>query len=150
MLSSNIRISDVVHESKYPHAFWRPVDVHAFRFEPFHESFCGLSLSLLDVMNLYGVLDVLLLLREVSQELFPSSTDLFNLALILSFTCLCRGVTSGPSPEWLLRQASSFCRTTLNLRIEFLCVFASFDVSFRHRLGVSAHPGAFRCGLSPS
>nr|GEV04352.1 transposase (putative), gypsy type [Tanacetum cinerariifolium] len=53
----------LMHKSRDSHAFWSPVDMHAFCFEPLHEGFRRFPLLLFDVVNFYGVLDVFLLLR---------------------------------------------------------------------------------------
>nr|GEW00056.1 putative reverse transcriptase domain-containing protein [Tanacetum cinerariifolium] len=47
------RVSDTVHEPLNSHALWYPTDLHAFCFESFHESFCRLSLPLLNMMDLH-------------------------------------------------------------------------------------------------
>ncbi|GJV52032.1 hypothetical protein Tco_1447773 [Tanacetum coccineum] len=64
------RISDSVHESGDSHAFRCSFNISTFRLIPLYEVFRGLSVSLLDVVEHYGVSDALFLLEVVFQECF--------------------------------------------------------------------------------
>ncbi|GJT81416.1 hypothetical protein Tco_1055758 [Tanacetum coccineum] len=64
------RISDSMHESGDSHAFRCSFNISTFRLIPLYEVFCGLSISLLDVVEHYWVSDALFLLEVVFQECF--------------------------------------------------------------------------------
>ncbi|GKD15243.1 hypothetical protein Tco_1199650 [Tanacetum coccineum] len=70
------RVYDSMHESEDSHAFWCSFDMPNFQFISFHKIFRRLSITLLDVMELYGIFDVFLLLKDRSSS---SLLDLFFL-----------------------------------------------------------------------
>ncbi|GKF01251.1 hypothetical protein Tco_0028174 [Tanacetum coccineum] len=64
------RICDSVHESGDSHALRCSFSISNFRLIPLYEVFCGLSVSLFDVVEHYEVSDTLFLLEVVFQECF--------------------------------------------------------------------------------
>ncbi|GJU50402.1 hypothetical protein Tco_1219957 [Tanacetum coccineum] len=70
------RVCDSMHESEYSHAFWCSFDMPTFQFISFHKIFHRLCITLLDVMEFYGIFDVFLLLKDRSSS---SLLDLFSL-----------------------------------------------------------------------
>ncbi|GJS58791.1 hypothetical protein Tco_0653575 [Tanacetum coccineum] len=54
-----------MHESGDPHALRGSLHASSFHLESFHEVLNGLSIPLLDIVDFYGIFDVLLLLHEV-------------------------------------------------------------------------------------
>nr|GFC92991.1 hypothetical protein [Tanacetum cinerariifolium] len=54
-----------VHEFGDSHAFWGSFDMSTFSFKPLHKIFHGFPISLLDAVDLYRILDALLLLKIV-------------------------------------------------------------------------------------
>ncbi|GJY17452.1 hypothetical protein Tco_0388943 [Tanacetum coccineum] len=59
-----LRVGDSVHESGDSHAFWGFFNMPTFSFKPLHEILCGFPFSLLDVVDIYRILDALLLLKR--------------------------------------------------------------------------------------
>nr|GEW34106.1 hypothetical protein [Tanacetum cinerariifolium] len=60
---NELGICDPVHESEDSHAFRGSLNVPTLDFESLHKVLCGLSFSLLDVVNFHRILDALLLLK---------------------------------------------------------------------------------------
>ncbi|GKF67511.1 hypothetical protein Tco_0197190, partial [Tanacetum coccineum] len=57
-------VGDSVHESKDSYAFWGSFNMPTFSFKPLHEIFHGFPFSFLDLVDLYQILDALLLLKS--------------------------------------------------------------------------------------
>ncbi|GKC49745.1 hypothetical protein Tco_1072490 [Tanacetum coccineum] len=58
-------VGDSVHESKDSHALWDSFNMPTFNYKSLHEIFPGFPFSLLDVVDLYRILDALLLLKVI-------------------------------------------------------------------------------------
>ncbi|GKA60604.1 hypothetical protein Tco_0760011, partial [Tanacetum coccineum] len=59
-----LAVGDSVNESGDSHPFWGSFNMPTLSFKPLHEIFRRFSFSLLDVVDLYRILDALLLLKE--------------------------------------------------------------------------------------
>ncbi|GKG39377.1 hypothetical protein Tco_0463522, partial [Tanacetum coccineum] len=58
------RVVDPVYESGDPHALRGSFHESGFHLESFHEVLDGLSFPLLDIVDFYGIFDMLLLLHK--------------------------------------------------------------------------------------
>ncbi|GJU50395.1 hypothetical protein Tco_1219950 [Tanacetum coccineum] len=99
------RFCDSMHESEDSHAFWCSFDMPTFQFISFHKIFRRLSITLLDVIELYGIFDVFLLLKDRSSS---SLLDLF----FLDFDFQCQ-----PPPSLLSESASMYFEWEYWLRL---------------------------------
>ncbi|GJS55969.1 RNA-directed DNA polymerase, eukaryota [Tanacetum coccineum] len=70
---NELEVSNPVHESRDSHAFRSSFNMPTLGFESLHKVLCGFSLSLLDVVDFYRILNALLLSKK---PLGRSSSDL--------------------------------------------------------------------------
>nr|GEW45769.1 reverse transcriptase domain-containing protein [Tanacetum cinerariifolium] len=73
---NDLEVGDSVHESEDSHAFWGSFNMPTFSFKSLHKIFRGFLFSLLDVVDLYWILDALLLLKPMKHISFLLSSCL--------------------------------------------------------------------------